>query len=524
MAENDKQSVFTRADTDEDKMNRVKAGGMIAMGAFLAGGLFQVAWMSFNPRILGPMGMGLFGPMMGWFWVIASILALGVPQTICTFVSLHYEDDFEESNKFLSDGNRLILRNGIVALALVILGGGAARLVGWISTLWYAMAVVLIFSCVMAMLFWGVNNVLNGFQRLDLVSVGNLLFPVGQFIGTVALALLAKALTDDWRWVVVGAVAGLGVGQVFGLAPAIIMLKRTGRVNVREIFDLSKSHGLSKKILQFGGLAAVAMVANAVVQNLTAPLVRIVGLYGMLFGATKEECLVQIGYFSTALIFGMSTMLILGVAIALIPAISEAEGQGRTDLMQEYYTTALQQSFTILAIFNFVYYLYIGDIIQLMGGNEFPAGIMGPLASRMVFGASGVAMLFVLTHLFIGLKKPGLAAAIMLAVLAGQIIGIIGFSYAFRSVLWAGAGFIIPPVAGSVVCLVLLHWKHGLKFPWWTILEPVCCGLPAWALVRYVMPRDSFPMMLAGAAILIAMLGIPLWLLERRRAAARQPA
>jgi O-antigen/teichoic acid export membrane protein len=513
-----KESVFSKGGTDEEKKDRFKAGGLLAMGTLLAGGLFTVAWMAFTPTILGPELMGLFGPMMGWFWVLGNVIALGVPQTITAFVSLHADLDMEESRRFIGDGNRLVLLNGIAALGVTAVGGGAAFALGAMSLYTYAMAVTLVASACAGMLFWAMNSVLNGFQRIDLVSVGNFLFPIGQFIGSVALILAARAVWGpDSRWLVVAAVAGLGVGQLFGLVPAMLMVRRTGHASVGEIYDLRRRQGLFVKILKFGGLAAVSMVALAVVQNLAAPLVRIVGLYWMLFGDTREACLAQIGYFSTALIFGMATMLLVGVAIALMPAVSDAEGKGRHDLVQEYYTGALQQCFTVLAVFIMIFAVYGGRIIQLMNGPQFPAAVMHPLALLSVIGGGGVALLFVLVHLFIGLKKPAAAAAVMGLVFMGLIAGIGYSSFAFRTVHAAMWGFMVPPVLGAAGSLLLLRVRYNLLFPWWTLLEPACCACLAAVPVALFMPDGGVALWFAGVGAMVAVFGAGLALLERRR-------
>jgi Na+-driven multidrug efflux pump len=523
-----KESVFSKGETDEEKKDRFKAGGMLAMATLLAGGLFTVAWMAFTPTILGPELMGVFGPMMGWFWVLANVIALGVPQTITAFVSLHADLDIEESRRFLGDGNRLVLLNGVIAIAVTVIAGGAAVLLGALSVYAYAMAVTLVASSTIAMLFWGMNCVLNGFQRIDLVSVGNFLFPIGQFIGSVVLILWARSIWGpNSRWLVVAAVAGLGIGQIFGLVPAMLMVNKTGYANVRDIYDLRKRHGLFGKILKFGGLAAVAMVSLAVVQNLAAPLVRIVGLYWMLFGDTREACLVQIGYFSTALIFGMATMLLVGVAIALMPAVSDAEGQGRHDLVQEYYTGALQQCFTVLCAFTMIFAVYGGRIIHLMNGDQYPAAVMHPLALLSMIGGGGVALLFVLVHLFIGLKKPAAAAAVMGLVFAGLIFGIGYASFAFRTVEAAMWGFMIPPVLGCAASLVIIRVRYNLTFPWWTLLEPAACACVAAVPVRFFMPNGAVWLWFAGVGVMVAVFGLGLALFERRRAKSRagvQPA
>nr|HPI76866.1 hypothetical protein [bacterium] len=115
--------VFSAGTTDEEKKKRFNAGGIIAMAGFLAGGVFQAMWMAVTPRLLGEQGMGLFSPLFQAAYAVATLIALGIPQTIVTFVSKHYENEFDESLKFMTDGCRLMF---VVALGVVAVSTAAS--------------------------------------------------------------------------------------------------------------------------------------------------------------------------------------------------------------------------------------------------------------------------------------------------------------------------------------------------------------------------------------------------------------
>ncbi len=518
MAEEKKKKladVFSAGSTDDEKKARHEAGSIIAMSAMLAGGIFQALWMIFTARMLGDRDMGLFGPVISLFFMLSNLAGLAIPQTIMTFVSYHYETSFDESLKFIQDGMGLIFRLAIgyvTIVTLVALGLGVAGVVKWENAV---LAIVLVVSVAFTALFWGMSGVLNGFQRLDLVSLANLIFPIGVFFGTFLLIWIAqKTLGSETQWDVVFGIGGQGVGSALALIVSVIVLARLGKFHVKSLFRLGANNGLYVRILKFGGVTAVAMICTTMVQQMAPVIVRYVGMKYMLFGPTAAVCESAIGHFSTAMMFGLVTMLLAGVALALAPAVSEAESQNRPDLMQHYYNSALKQSFVVIGIFVLLFIPYAGNIIELMDGPEFPASVMQPLGMLSVFGGSGASLLFVIIHLYIGLKKPATAAIALGAVLVLLIVITSWATIHFKSIEWAFAGLIISTWSGIIALCTIAKYSHNLAFPFKSVLQPVAAGIPGVLIALFLLPK-TLPFVLLGIVIIVAIYLFILWLFDK---------
>lgn len=478
--------------TDEDKQKRFAAGGLIAMGAFLAGGIFQILWMNAITMKLGKQDMGLFGPLLFAFYAAGTVIALGVPQTITTFVSLHYENEFEESRKFITDGMRLLCLSAISVLLIGCVIPIILVLTGALSTINAALIIAFIVSISMMAMFWGINSILNGFQRLDLVSVGNIVFPIVQYGASLVLIIVAQKITGaEKRWDVVGSVLGLGLGQGAAGIAALIVLTANKTVSIKELFGFKSSHGLFVKILKFGGWAAAALVIMTLIQNLPSVVVRLIGMKWLLFNSDPVLCEGEIGLFSTSMIFGMATMLIVGIAMAIIPAISEAEGQGRHDMMQKYYNTGFSQAFVILVAFIAVFAAVIGPLIEIMSGPEYPASVMGILGTLAVIGGAGCGALYLLINIFIGLKKPQVPAVVLFIVITLMFVLITGLSFAFKKVVWAAIGFDIATWLGAIIMFAWAKKTFKLNFPTRALLEPVAAAAIPLAVVLTVLKKPT---------------------------------
>ncbi|MFH1537681.1 MAG: oligosaccharide flippase family protein [bacterium] len=492
-----KGSAFARGGTDEEKVTRFVAGGVVSIAALLAGGIFTILWVVTTTRILGPKDYGIYGPIVGLFWSACAFFSLGVPQTITTFVSHHFEKDPEMSRRFASDGVKMLMLLGLALIVLVGLGGGLLFLLGRVSGFFYAIGVILAAGIFVTFLFWGINSILNGYQRLDYVAIGNMVAPVGMSLGALAFMVAAQALFGrESRLDVVGATMGFFVGHLLGFAAASHMLRRVGAISLKEIFGFGNYHGLFKEILKFGGVSAVALVAMNVLINYNTPLVGLV---------IKDE--EQVGYFGAAILYASVMMLIMGFSFALIPAISEAEGQGRKDLMQKYYNLALKYSFgLLLSLFTF-YAVMAGRAVWLISGPEFPPPVLGPMVVALSLGTICMSMIFLMTFVFIGLKRPAIPAVVNVAVLVLQAAGIVLFCAASRNVMSAAWGILAASGLG-VVALFYLAWRRfGLAFPSWAVAIPGAASLPTWAIGHYLLPKEG-PLMGVTIALCFIMHGV----------------
>lgn len=513
-----KKNVFANGETDDDKKNRFKAGSIISMSAMLIGGIFQAAWISAVSRMLGDRDMGLYMPSVSLFYILGNLAAMGIPQTITTFVSHHYENDFMESNKFLHDGFRMLL----------IISGGTffattiTSVLLWklsvIPALTAAMAVIMSAAVSAIIVFWGANGILNGFQRLDLTAIGNMIYPVGVFGGSVGFIILGQRLAGaESQWDVAGALGGMVVGHLIALMAVLLVIHKLGTIKVLSLFAFRGGNGLYGRILKFGGFAATCMVFVTILQQAAPVIVRFVGMRYMLYGNTTEACESAIGHFSTALFYGQVAMLLVGIAIAVMPAISEAESQGRHDMMQHYYSTALHQAFLVLGVFAIIYIAYIGVIIEAMSGPEFPASLMHKMGVLSLVGGAAASLLFVIMNLFMGLKKPSIPAMVMGVVIVLLAVLTTVFSFIFRDIIWAYGGFIISTWIGAFILIGAAKKMFGLRVEPWTFLEPIISAVPGLLIFFYVTPEKSGIWMLINILMLIGTFALMAGLLDRRR-------
>lgn len=520
-----KKNVFANGDSDDDKKNRFKAGSIISMSAMLIGGIFQAAWISAVSRMLGDRDMGLYMPSVSLFYILGNLAAMGIPQTITTFVSHHYEKEFDEANKFLSDGFRMLLIiSGGTFIATAITSFLLWKL-SIVTPLMAAMAVIMSAAVSAIIVFWGANGILNGFQRLDLTAIGNMVYPVGVFGGSVGFIIVAQRLAGaESQWDVAGALGGMVVGHVIALLAVLLVIHKLGTVKVSSLFAVKGGHGLYGRILKFGGFAATCMVFVTILQQATPVIVRIIGMRYMLFGDTPEACESAIGHFSTALFYGQVAMLLVGIAIAVMPAISEAESQGRHDMMQHYYSTALHQAFIVLTAFAVFYIAYVGVIIEAMSGPEFPASLMHNLGVLSLAGGAAASLLFVIMNLFMGLKKPYVPAIVMGCVIILLIISTAVFSFIFRDINWAFGGFVFSTWAGAIILIAAAKKMFGLSVEPWTFLEPIASAIPCLLIFFFVVPETKSIWMLINMVIMLGAYGFLVWLFDKRRTNKAIPA
>lgn len=490
-------SAFTRGSTDEEKVTRFISGGAVSIVATIIGGLFGGAlWLIAMNRLLGPKDFGILGPIFNSFFMFCTIISLGIPQTITTYVSHHYETDISEAKKFIKEGIKFIFLIGfvfiVISTCLVILFYS----LGKINLLWTSLLITVALGITINLFFWGINSVLNGFQRLDYVSLGNMIFPIGMFISSLGLVIiLQKTQGKESIWDVVGASAGMGIGAMVAFICALILIQKTLVISIKELFSWRKSYGLFRKIISFGGLSALALVGFSVL-NLSPPQLVLLCAKFHWYGETLKENLIQSGYFSTAMMYASAPLMIMGLVFALIPAISEAEGKGRLDLMQKYFNLTLKFTFVcIIGIIAILYSVLAGEIVFLLSGAEFPASTMGPITTVVSIGMAFIALNFLLINLYIGIKRPYIAALIVIICIFLEISIIIILSYLFKSILAAAAGLIIATAVGTFLMFRYLVKNVGLTIPIWALIPSLLAGLGTMIII-YFLPKKEIMVIL----------------------------
>ncbi|MEW6202027.1 MAG: oligosaccharide flippase family protein, partial [bacterium] len=488
-----KKSAFVSGGTDEEKVTRFVAGGVVSIIGFAVGGLFGGAlWMIAMTQMLGPQDFGILGPIFQGFFASAALVSLGIPQAITTYVSHHYEFQFEESKKFIIDGNRLLIIIAVLFFVVLTAVTGALFLSQKVNFFFFALLTTVAFGLLTTVVFWSLNGILNGFQRLDYVAIGNIVAPVAMFITSMITVVVIQQISGkETKWDIWGGALGLGAGGFFGAVCAALLVRKTSLVGLKDLFSLAHSYGLYRKIITFGGVTTVALVGYMVFGGIVCPLVGFIAVRFGWFAGTYSENLTQSGYFSAAFSYAMVPMLVMGIVIALIPAISEAEGQGKKDLMQKYFALAVKYSLGIMFALFAAYAAVGGPLVELLSGGSFPARVLGPITTLLCFGFCFNGLYYLLMNLFIGLKRPIVPATAVFFVLTLEVSAIIFFSYFFRNILHASLGMVIALIFGAVYLLIYTTKVAGLRFYLWIIIIPTAALIPSWLTGYFLLPKDG---------------------------------
>lgn len=492
-------SVFAKGGSEQEKVTRFVAGGLISIVSLVVGGLTGgLFWVMAMTRWLGPVKFGLLGPVFQFFWLMCMISSLGLGQAITTFVSHHWEKKPEEAKAFLSLGNRVLLWQSLVVLTL---GGlvGLAAFLGLLSKVWAAIALTVAPGIAVTILFWGLNATLTGFQRMDLVAVGNMIFPVGMFAGSAALVLGIQAWRGKETYLdVAGAAAGMFFGGLAAYACAFFFMRRLG-FGLRGIYLTTAKRSVGS-LLRFGGASAAALVLHTLLVSLAPILVFWLAKLGF-FGATKEANMLSSGYFSTAHLYAQAPMMLMGVTFALLPAISEAHAAGNHRLMQRYYDLALKISFAITVPLIFSYVAFGGRIVEVLSGEGYPAQKLHAVVAVVSLGFLGLALIFMLVHLFMGLKVPAVAAWTLGggALIYAASIPLLG--YLLKDPVGAAAGFAFSALSAAAALIILLRAKFNLQFRFRNLLVPLACCFSATVAFFAVRFWSEHPALLGLAVV-----------------------
>jgi O-antigen/teichoic acid export membrane protein len=484
-----KISVFREAPTDEAKSKRFSLGALLSFLGLSLGGVLTAGWTVVMTRLLGPADFGILGPIFQAFWLLTLIATVGIHMAITTYAAHHWENEREKARNFSSDGNKLIFAIGICLLVVSFVILVSLFLLELISGVVAAIGVSLALAIFTNAQFWGINHILLGAQRTDHFSVGHFSAPFGALLSSTLFVILAQ-----WRWGedsrmdIAGGMLGFAIGGATAWAIARYLLRKTDIGIFKALYDYRKKAGLYKKIIKFGGMTCLAHIGYTFLN--TVPMV-VVGLFAArgVFAATLEESLVISGHFSAAFLYGSIPLALMGITFPIISAMSEAEAQGRKDLVQHYLNKILWASFAILGGVLIVYFFAGGRIAELFAGREFPAERLHPIVVLAALGITFTGLNFVLFNSYIGLKKPNYAAIAMAAGAVLQVIAITAAIRIYGNIIMVSIFFL---VASVLTFLITAYFLLPLKLkitPALLIVPAVC------ALIASVMTQRFFPLL-----------------------------
>lgn len=445
------------------------------MLSFVIGGLTGgLLWVIAMTRLLGPERFGILGPVFNSFWLLCVVLSLGIPQSLMTFISHHFQAEREESLAFAREGSvaTLWLAAAVMAIGFVLLLWGSLGGLSFFSgSLWF----VVLLGASLNLLYWGLDAVLKGLQRLDLSSIGQLVFPLGLFLGSLLGVMLMSHFSRNREMAVVGGALGMAVGSLLAYLVCYAFLRRL----YPYLFPLYRAQKMEKisTILTFGGLSAVCLTMFNVLVQLTPVFVGFFASRGF-FAATVKENLKISGYFATANMYGQGAMLMMGLTFALLPAISEAHREENKPLMQRYYHLSMKIALAIIVPLTFIYLIFGGKIVELFSGAAFQAAEIAPYIGLIGIGFGSFAIIYLLINLYMGLKdlKPPFLA-LSLALLAHPL-GVAVSALFLHSALAIAVVVALVPALTAVFLLWYTYWKYGLAILSRDLFLPVgsCLG------------------------------------------------
>ncbi len=494
-------SVFKKSGSDREKMGRFVAGSSMLFVASVTSGVMSFIWAMLMQRLLGPEGFGITGPFLNLFWVLQMVVAFGVPQAMTTFISDRYEKSPESASGVMREGTRLLVLIAVIFAVLTAAGVVIAGRAGAVSSLGASLIWIMLAALVGRQMYFSIFGTLSGLQRMELLAICNMSFPVMLLAGSCVLVVAVN------RWypgnINAGITAGAGgvaIASLVQYAFSIFVMSRS-EFSVGKLFDWRIGWRESRKLLTFGWVTAVALITGSGFQFVAPAVVSFASRGYGYFGADPQANAVNAGYFSSGFTYAMAPMLIVGMIFALIPAISEAESEGNHDLMQRYFDLAVRYSVTLIFFVLSVYAVMSGGIVEFFSGSRFPAEQMGPLTAVLAVGLS-LSMLVMLTmNVLIGIKKPGVPAVVLVVMLLVEVVMIFAAGALTGRIYIAGVAFGVSMFAGLVGQAVYLKIRQGLGWNWGSLPRAAAASAVTAAVLHFAgFNEAAFLKIAAGGA------------------------
>jgi stage V sporulation protein B len=495
------KSIFEKGENSEEKISRVIAGSGISLTLGATGGIFYLILFILLPRLLRPEKMGLYGAFTAIFWIGWALLSIGIPQAIAKYIPEHLAAAPKKSKLFAVQGVRLLHLIGFVAL---VGGVGIVCLLsfkGWLIYVHEEIVLPLLLPSLSALvaiciiqLYWSINSILQGYQRLDLVAKNNFVFMSVGCLSAIALVVITQlrygifslgkdALPGfyDLSMDIGAAVFGFAIGGIAAYLLSLFYLKRTEIMSAKDFFRL-KSPGLSKQIVLFGGLATIGNVGYMIGLNLDLVVVGFLPHLGIISST-------EAGLYSTAHFYALAPMIVTPLAFAFLPAMAEAYANKDHRLLNKYFRYAFRYALMVTLPIIFAYGAMAKEIVVCFAGANYAE--VGWLPCLIAIGTSLFFIFYLLMYMLFGLGKPAIAACAILLGISLESIGIvIGSLYAGYK--GAVLGFLLLGVSTFAMTFIYLHRTYKLKLHYFTFLPPLGASIPPWAIIYFLLPKTSY--------------------------------
>lgn len=500
-------SVFTSGESDEDKLGRFIGGSSVSVVSSFVAGLFALGWAALMTRVLGKDDYAIVGPYMQAFWILSTLVSMGVPHTLVTFISHNVETDFDAACDIARQGTRLLLFFALgfcipaVAAIVFMHFTGVADLYVWLC----AIMIVCVFT---RQMFFSNYATLAGLQRMDLLSLSNIVFSISLPFLSLGYIVLARAMAPgDSRFEVLAGVGGIGTASLMSYLVSFLIVNKT-RLPARMLLSFRGRLTRGREILTFGWVANVALMGNTVV-GLMPPIYTSYAMAQGLrwYGPTLAANKIQAGIFSCAFTYAMAPMLVMGLTFALIPAMSEAEAQGNKTLLNRYFNTSVKYCFSICAMLTAIYAVVIGQFVHFFTGGEYAVAAVHSLTLVLESGMAAAALFFLFLSMLIGLKRPAVAAKTVVFVILLEVAAMTLAGRFTGDLVITAAAVAVSLAVGDAILLYYLITQARLRMDWGLFFPPVVSALAVWAACRAAMPEGILGFFVA------CFLGIPLFFL-----------
>lgn len=474
-----KKSVFTSCDSDSDKLGRFIGGGSVAIVSSVIAGVFALLWTVIMTRMLGKDDFGILGPYLKMFWILTMLTSFGLPPTLMTMVSQNHIKDFPASKRIAAEGNRLLFIIGAIFCILPALTAVAAKLTGSLTSLAFALILIMAAAVISRQMFLGVHASMTGIQRMDLVGFISIAFAFTLPVSSLLFLMISQniahgQLLKELR--IISGAAGIGVSSIISWSLALIVTRRAA-IKPADLYNWKNtSPAESKAILKFGLVTFIAIFAFTLVQLLPEVWFSYVMVHTLRWFSPEFA-----GVFSAASTYAMAPALIIGITFALIPAMSEADEHGNKPLMNQYFNVSLRYCFSLIAMITALYASAAGPLVSALTGGNYSAAQMHNITFNLEIYAGVTNLFFLLFSMIVGLKKPAVVAAVSSVIVVLQIIGmsIAGkLTQDINTVAWS---MITVILIGILSLLVYLIKGIGLKLNFAIFIVPLASAAIAWA-------------------------------------------